>query len=65
MKMIKKIQKKLYSFIRKYRLRFIIKLINNNSKTLLDIGCEDFEFYERNKDYFDILLADKYPKLLE
>ncbi|MFH1638278.1 MAG: class I SAM-dependent methyltransferase [Candidatus Woesearchaeota archaeon] len=51
-----------YSLIKKYRRRVVSRLLDKNSKTLLDIGCEDLTFYNKLKDKYKITLADLSPR---
>lgn len=60
--MIKQIQKRIYNLIKKYRVRFIKKLLNSQSETLLDIGCQDLSLYKLIKNNYKITLADILPK---
>lgn len=51
-----------YVLLKQYRYRFVRRLLDKNSKTLLDIGCRDLFFYNRLKQMYDITLADIEPK---
>lgn len=54
--------KQIYSLIKNYRFKVISKLLDANSKTLLDIGCETLFYYNKLKKRYDITLADYSPK---
>ncbi|HJX30498.1 MAG TPA: methyltransferase domain-containing protein [Thermodesulfobacteriota bacterium] len=60
--MLLKITNRIYKIIRIYRLLIVTKIINKESKNILDIGCQDFSSYNKLKGSFDITLADAYPK---
>lgn len=60
--MLKKIQKGAYGIIKKYRNKFVSKQFNCESKTVLDIGCQDLLFYNLIKNKHGVTLADIDPK---
>lgn len=56
------LKKKIADLIKIYRWKFINKLLDVNSKTLLDIGCREVFSYNKLKDKYEVTLADRYPK---
>ncbi|MBU4242347.1 MAG: class I SAM-dependent methyltransferase [Nanoarchaeota archaeon] len=60
--MIKLIQKKVFNLIKKYRMRYVKRLLDSKSKTLLDIGCQDLFLYHQINKKYQITLADIEPK---
>jgi ubiquinone/menaquinone biosynthesis C-methylase UbiE len=54
-------KKHIYNLIKKYRIRYVSRLLDEKSKTLLDIGCQDFYLYDLIKNRYDIVLADIHP----
>jgi SAM-dependent methyltransferase len=61
MNFIEKIQKKIYRTIKFYRREQILKILDKESKTLLDIGCQDLTFYNKIKGQYSTTLADYSP----
>jgi 2-polyprenyl-3-methyl-5-hydroxy-6-metoxy-1,4-benzoquinol methylase len=61
MNFIDKIQNKIYKTLKFYRLKQITKILDKNSKTILDIGCQDLIFYNKIKENYSITLADYSP----
>lgn len=59
---IRKIQKELYRFIKRFRYREILKVLGPEGSTLLDIGCQDLTFYNKLKKKYSVTLADYSPK---
>ncbi len=53
---------KIYNLIRSYRWEVVSRLLDDNSKTLLDIGCQELFFYEKLKGKYRITLADSAPR---
>jgi len=62
MNFIKILKVQIYNLIRSYRFRVVNKLLDDHSKTLLDIGCDELFFYDKLKDKYDITLADCSPR---
>lgn len=62
MNLFKAIQKRIYKLIKYYRWKYVSKLLDDKSETLLDIGCQDLFFYNRLKKHYNVTLADCKPK---
>lgn len=60
--MFKKIQKTIYVWIKQYRWKEVIPLLNKKNKKLLDVGCQDLSLYKRLKKDFEVTLVDFSPK---
>lgn len=52
----------IYNLLRLYRWRLISKLLDSDSETLLDIGCQDLFFYGKLKDKYKVTLGDYFSK---
>jgi SAM-dependent methyltransferase len=59
---LKALKVKIYNVLRSYRWRVVGTLLDKNSRTLLDIGCEELFFYNKLKDLYEITLADYSPR---
>lgn len=62
MKFLRTLETQIYNLLRLYRWKIINKLLDANSETLLDIGCNDLFFYSKLKNKYKITLADYFPK---
>lgn len=60
-KMIKQAQKSFYKKIKKYRIKYVKKLLDPESKTLLDVGCQDLFLYHQIKNKYEVTLVDIEP----
>jgi ubiquinone/menaquinone biosynthesis C-methylase UbiE len=60
--LLKAIQKKAYQIIRAYRWHVVSKLIDEENQSVLDIGCQDFFFYNKLKGALCVTLADAHPR---
>lgn len=56
-----KMQKGIHNLIKRYRMRFIKKLLDKEGKTLLDIGCKDASLHGLLKNKHEVILADISP----
>ncbi len=62
MGILKSAETYLYKLLRLYRWRAINKLLDTNSRTLLDIGCEDTFFYNKLKNRYIVTACDYTPE---
>ena len=62
MNFVKALKIQIYNLIRSYRFTVVNKLLDDHSKTLLDIGCDELFFYNKLMDKYKITLADSSPR---
>ncbi|MDD4893811.1 MAG: class I SAM-dependent methyltransferase [Candidatus Omnitrophica bacterium] len=62
MGLLKNAETRLYNLLRLYRWRAVNKLLDTNSQTLLDIGCEGMFFHDKLKDRYKVTVSDYCPK---
>jgi ubiquinone/menaquinone biosynthesis C-methylase UbiE len=53
---------KLYKLIRLYRIKKVVKKIDKNAKTILDIGCDDETLRKYLPKKYSVYFADLNPK---
>ena len=63
MGLISGLKMSIYKFIRTFRCTKVMEVLDKDSKTMLDIGCQELYFYNRMKQNYDVTLADYEPKM--